>query len=126
MNGCLLIYSSVRQHLALSYSATILSITPCPYSMSILARWDVLFAMSDVRILLYLEEKGQARYSELLGKVLNSRSTLATSLRDLQNMGLVKRIVKGTRPIQTYYTLTDRGQTVLDHLMEIKKLTTKS
>lgn len=93
--------------------------------MSILARWDVIFAMSDVRILLYLEEKGQARYSELLGKVLNSRSTLATSLRDLQNMGLVKRIVKGTRPIQTYYTLTEKGQAVIKHLMEIKKLTLK-
>lgn len=90
-----------------------------------MARWDFIFLLSDIKILVYLEEKGQVRYSELLGKVLQSRSTLANSLRDLQNMGLIKRIVKGTRPVQTYYMLTEKGQSVVEHLMEIKKLTTK-
>ena len=56
-----------------------------------MAKWDVIFTLNDVRILVYLEEKGQARYSELLVKVLRSRSTLATSLRDLQSVGLIKR-----------------------------------
>lgn len=90
-----------------------------------MARWGFIFLLSDVKILVYLEEKGQVRYSELLGKVLQSRSTLANSLRDLQSMGLIKRTVKGTRPIQTYYTLTEKGQMVVKHLGEIRKLTTK-
>lgn len=89
---------------------------------AILAKWNAIFSLSDIRILTYVNAKGQVRYSELLNKVVNSRSTLAKALRDLQEAGLVNRTVKGTRPIKTYYTLTDKGTQVTKRLEEIKKI----
>jgi len=81
-----------------------------------------LFELSNVEILLHLQEKGEVRYSELLNKVIPSRSTLALTLRDLQTEGLIVRRVKTTRPIQTTYTLTQEGKMVAEHLALIRKL----
>jgi len=81
-----------------------------------------LFELSDSKILFYLYAKKSARYSELLKIVLKNRNTLANSLRQLQEDGLVERRVKTTRPIQTEYLLSDKGRKLAFHLTEMKNI----
>jgi len=77
--------------------------------------------MALVKVLLYLFERRDARYSEILGEAVLSRSTLALTLRDLQEDQLIERRVIATRPVQTRYTLTGRGREIAEHLYAIKK-----
>lgn len=84
--------------------------------------WNIIFSLSDIKILEYLNERQQTRYSELLENVVRSRSTLAKALRDLQEKKLIQRNVRGTRPIQTYYSMTDKGKALLRHIEEIRKI----
>ena len=79
--------------------------------------------LSNIRVMLYLLERGSARYSEILKGVGLSRGALALALRDLQGDGLIERKVKATRPIQTSYLLTGKGKEIAKHLESIKKLT---
>ncbi|MGH9919032.1 MAG: winged helix-turn-helix transcriptional regulator [Nitrososphaerales archaeon] len=88
-----------------------------------MADWEkVLFNLSDTKILFYLEEKESSSYSELLGRVIKSRSTLASSLTDLQEMKLIERKVKDSRPIRTEYLLTKRGKELVQLLSSVKSL----
>jgi len=88
-----------------------------------LADWTkVIFELGDIRILFHLKEKGRSRYHELQDDVIESRSTLAASLRNLQKMGLISRRIKDTRPIQTEYLLTERGNTAVHLLIQLKNL----
>ena len=75
-----------------------------------------------IKVLLYLFDRGNARYSELLEEAIQSRSTLALALRELQEEQLVERQVMDTRPVQTMYALTSFGKKVAEHLSAIKKL----
>lgn len=87
-----------------------------------MADWDkAIFELSDVRVILHLKEHHTSRYSELLSQVLQSRSTLARSLDDLQRMKLVSRQVMNTRPVQTQYVLTEKGVRVADLLLAVKR-----
>ena len=81
-----------------------------------------LFDLSDVKVLLYLNEKPSARYSELLSKVVTSRSTLASSLGQLQKKELIFREIKDTRPLQTTYGLTEKGKELVRLLLDMKRL----
>lgn len=88
-----------------------------------MADWSkAIFELSDVRILFYLKENGASRYYQLLDNVLESRSTLAGSLRDLQKMGVIVRRIKDTRPVQTEYLLTEKGNKVVHSLLQIREL----
>ena len=78
--------------------------------------------LSNIRIMLYLLERGSARYSEILKGVGLSRGALALALRDLQDDGLIERKVEATRPIQTTYSLTAKGKEITKHLESIRKL----
>ena len=84
-----------------------------------------VFEIAIIKILLYLFETNDARYSELLDEVIQSRSTLALSLRDLQDDQLIERRVLASRPVQTRYTLTSEGKKVAEHLSTVKKLILK-
>jgi DNA-binding HxlR family transcriptional regulator len=75
-----------------------------------------------IRIVAYLQEKGQARHSEL-EKLITSRGTLASNLNDLMEEGLVARKVLPTKPIQSNYSLTEKGRSVGKLLSEIHRLT---
>jgi DNA-binding HxlR family transcriptional regulator len=77
--------------------------------------------LGDVRVLFHLKSKGPSRYHELL-RVLKSRSTLADSLKDLQRMDLIERKIKDTRPIQTEYSLTERGVKVVHLLSQLSEI----
>lgn len=88
----------------------------------ILMRMRAVLELSNIRVMLYLLERGSARYSEILRGVGLSRGGLALALRDLQDDELVERRVKETRPIQTTYSLTAKGKEIAKHLEGIKKL----
>jgi len=77
-----------------------------------------------VKILLLIHAKGELRYTDL-AKSIASRGTLSLNLKALEKEELVKRRVVTTKPIQTYYSLTERGQQIAKRLMEIKEISTR-
>jgi len=83
-------------------------------------KMKAVLEISTIKVLLYLFEKNNARDSELLDEAIQSRSTLALALRDLQDDQLIERRVIATRPVQTRYTLTDEGNKVAEHLSALK------
>lgn len=74
-----------------------------------------------IRILLFLFEKEEARYSELT-KLIKSRGTLSLNLKDLDEEGLIKRRIVDSKPIQAYYSLSKKGKEIAKQFNEIKKL----
>ena len=73
-----------------------------------------------VRILLFLYEKGEVRYTELTNLIV-SRGTLSLNLKELDAEELIRRRVVTTKPIQAYYSLTDKGMEIAKHFDKIKK-----
>jgi len=73
-----------------------------------------------VRILLFLYEKGEVRYTDLTN-LIASRGTLSLNLKELDEEGLMQRRVVTTKPIQAYYSLTDKGVEIATHFDKIKE-----
>jgi DNA-binding HxlR family transcriptional regulator len=73
-----------------------------------------------VKILLFIREKGEVQHLEL-AKVTASRSTLSLSLTDLEEAGLVKRRLVATKPVQSFYSLTEKGVSVAEQLRRLKE-----
>ncbi len=84
--------------------------------------WQTFFETSDIKILFYLHENHEARYSELEKDVIKTRSVLSVSLRDLSKRKLIDRMVETTKPIQTHYKLSDKGTKLVQQLTAIQKL----
>jgi len=84
--------------------------------------WKKFFQISDIRILMYLNDNHEVRYSELLRNVIPTRSVLSTSLQDLRKRKLVDRTVNTTDIIQSRYKLTDKGSKLVQLLINIQKL----
>jgi len=84
--------------------------------------WKEFFQISDIRILLYLNDKQEARYSELLKNVVTTRSVLSTALQDLRKRKLVDRTVESKDTIQSRYKLTDRGIKLVQLLVNLQKI----
>ena len=82
---------------------------------------STLLQRPSVRILLFLHEKGEVRYTELT-KLITSRGTLSLNLKELSEEGLTKRRVVTTKPIQAHYSLTDKGTEIAIHLDKIEKI----
>jgi DNA-binding HxlR family transcriptional regulator len=74
-----------------------------------------------VKILLFIYRKGEVRYTELT-KLIASRGTLSLNLKALETEDLLKRRVITTKPIQTYYSLTEKGQKIAKRLSEIAEI----
>ncbi|MCD6530053.1 winged helix-turn-helix transcriptional regulator [Candidatus Bathyarchaeota archaeon] len=66
--------------------------------------------------------KKEVRYSDLLKNVVPNRSSLALALRELQEDMIVERKVEATRPIKTFYSLTDLGDKIAQHIIAIREL----
>ena len=81
---------------------------------------SALLGTPSVKILLFLYKKGEVRYTEL-AKLIANRGTLSLSLKELDEEGLIQRRVVTTKPIQTYYSLTDKGKEIATHFDKIKK-----
>jgi len=79
-----------------------------------------LLETPSVRILLFLHEKGEVRYTDLT-KLIASRGTLSINVKELEEEGLIQRRVVTTKPIQAYYSLTDKGREIATHFGKIKR-----
>lgn len=71
---------------------------------------------------MYLNDKQEARYSELLKNVVTTRSVLSTALQDLRKRKLVDRTVESKDTIQSRYKLTDRGIKLVQLLVNLQKI----
>ena len=84
-----------------------------------------ILSLPNVRIILFLAEKGEARYSQL-SKIVQSRGALTAAFRELDTEKLVTRRIEQTRPIQSYYSLTKLGREVGVELTRLNRLLPKS
>jgi len=82
---------------------------------------STLLQTPSVRILLFLHGKGEVRYTDLT-KLIASRGTLSLNLKELEEEDLVQRRVVTTKPIQAYYSLTDKGVEVASHFEKIGRM----
>lgn len=78
-------------------------------------------------ILLFVSEKGQAHYSEVLvystkNNLARSDATITRALSTLTKMGILRRRVSEDTPIRTTYDLTKTGKELVKHLKEIQNL----
>jgi DNA-binding HxlR family transcriptional regulator len=75
------------------------------------------YALHIIRNILLLK---QNRFSQLLRSIegINTK-TLSIRLRELENFGLIKRTIVNRRPVQTEYSLTEKGmalEPILAHI----------
>jgi DNA-binding HxlR family transcriptional regulator len=73
------------------------------------------------QILFYLYEEREVRYSKL-AEFIQSPGTLSLNLKHLEQEGLIKRRIVTTKPIQSFYSLTERGMRVARKLVDIRKV----
>ena len=74
-----------------------------------------------VRVLLFIHENGEVRYRDLMN-LITSRGTLSLNLKELDEEGLIQRRVVSTKPIQSYYSLTEKGAKIAKRLNEMKSI----
>ena len=80
-----------------------------------------IFKIPSVKILLYVYGKSEVRYTDLT-KLIASRGTLSSNMKALEKEELIERKVIVSKPIQTYYYLTEKGQNIAKTLNETKRL----
>ena len=74
-----------------------------------------------VKILLFIDKKGEVRYTDLT-KLISSRGALSNNLKALEKEELIKRRVVTTKPIQTHYSLTEKGQKAARDFEDLRAL----
>jgi DNA-binding HxlR family transcriptional regulator len=82
-----------------------------------------LSAMLDsptAKIMLFIHERGEVRYTELT-RLITSRGALSKSLKELEEEELIERRVETSKPIRSYYSLTEKGKKIADKLEEIRR-----
>jgi DNA-binding HxlR family transcriptional regulator len=84
-------------------------------------RFYALFETASVKILLYLYENSEVRYKDLT-KLIDSRGTLSLNIKELQEELLIQRSILTTKPIQAYYSLTEKGKEIAVLLRKIEKI----
>ena len=84
-------------------------------------RFSALLETASVKILLCLYENGEVRYKDLT-KIIDSRGTLSLNIKELQEELLVQRSILTTKPIQAYYSLTEKGKEIAFLLRKIMKI----
>lgn len=77
-----------------------------------------ILEIPSVKILLFIFDEQEVRYTDLT-KIITSRGTLSSNLKALEKEELVERRVVATKPIQTYYSLTEKGQKIAKRFSEI-------
>ena len=81
---------------------------------------SAILRVPSVRIILFMLEKGEVRYTDL-ADLFTSRGTLSLNLKDLEEEKLIQRRIVTSRPIQAYYSLTEKGKEIAKRMNEIKK-----
>jgi DNA-binding HxlR family transcriptional regulator len=84
-------------------------------------RISQIIEIPTVRIILCLYQTGEARHAQL-SKITVSRGTLSLSLRELEKDGLVHRKLLDTKPLQSIYSLTEKGNAIAKELAEMERL----
>jgi len=79
-----------------------------------------LLQTPSIKILLFLNQKGEVRYTHLTN-LITSRGTLSLNLKELDEEGLIRRRVVTTKPIQSYYSLTKKGKKVAEITDQLNK-----
>ena len=77
-----------------------------------------ILQMPSVKIMLLIHSKGEVRHADL-AKLIRSRGTLSLNLKEIDEEGLIQRRVVDTKPIQSYYSLTEIGKAVADILSRL-------
>jgi len=85
-----------------------------------LVKISAILRVPSVRIILFMLEKGEVRYTDL-ADLFTSRGTLSLNLKDLEEEKLIQRRIVTSRPIQAYYSLTEKGKEIAKRMNEIKK-----
>jgi DNA-binding HxlR family transcriptional regulator len=73
-----------------------------------------------VQILFFIHDRGEVRYSEL-AELIQSRGTLSLNLKHLEQEGLIKRRIVTTKPIQSLYSLSEKGTKIARKLADVRK-----
>lgn len=84
-------------------------------------RISQIIKIPSVRILLFLYKKSEVRHAEL-SRLIVSRGTLSLSLKDLEQEGLIQRKLLDTKPLQSLYSLTEKGKTIAKQLNEVERI----
>lgn len=79
-----------------------------------------ILEIPSVKILLFIYGKKEVRYTDLT-KLIASRGTLSANLKELEKEEMVERKVVATKPIQTYYSLTEKGQRIAKAFSEVEE-----
>jgi DNA-binding HxlR family transcriptional regulator len=82
-------------------------------------RLSALLETASFKILLYLHEHGEVRYTDLT-KFIASRGTLSLNIKELEEERLIQRRILTTKPIQALYSLTEKGTEIASLLSKIK------
>lgn len=79
------------------------------------SKWAIL-------LLLALGEAGRLRFSDL-GRILPdiSAKVLSSTLKSLERDGLIGRTVRSTVPPSVYYSITEKGRTLVPILGELSR-----
>jgi DNA-binding HxlR family transcriptional regulator len=94
----------------------------CPVDNS-LKIFGQKYALHIVRNMVVLKQK---RFGQFLGSIegINTK-TLSIRLRELENFGIIKRTIIPSRPVQTEYSLTDKGMALEPLLADIATFSTR-
>ncbi|HEY8803960.1 MAG TPA: helix-turn-helix domain-containing protein, partial [Clostridium sp.] len=81
------------------------------------------YALHIVRNMVVLKQK---RFGQFLGSIegINTK-TLSIRLRELEDFGIIKRTIIPSRPVQTEYSLTDKGMALEPLLADIATFSTR-
>ena len=93
----------------------------CPVDNS-LKIFGQKYALHIVRNMVVLKQK---RFGQFLGSIegINTK-TLSIRLRELEDFGIIKRTIIPSRPVQTEYSLTDKGMALEPLLADIATFST--
>ncbi len=90
---------------------------PCDTVCPLKKAWDVLGGKWKIQLICALKNDGPTRYGELKRKLDGVTNTmLASSLRELEADSMVNRVQYNEMPLRVEYSLTERGDSVVEAL----------
>jgi len=75
-----------------------------------------------IEFLLYLHKKEKVKVSDALHDLEVGQSALYTALNKLMKAGLITETKSERFPFPRFFTLTDKGRRVAEHLVEISRI----
>ncbi len=83
---------------------------------------DIVGGKWKIMILCVIDKEGTVRYGDLRRSVFGITNTmLATSLKEMENDGLVERKQYMEMPVRVEYSLTPKAESIVPILLDLKK-----